>query len=94
MRTYIDHFEIESKRPGEAWRHVGNIYPDYKWEFRRLWLARRLVIIGYSIDAFIEAMERVTDMLERLPKSNERTRLVIWSRRRFLGLTRVGVLEQ
>lgn len=97
MRTYIDHFEIESKRPGEGWQHIGNIYPEYEWDLRRLWyllwLVRRPVITN-SIDAFIEVMKRVTDMMETLPESKERTRLVVWTRRRFRGLTRTGVLEQ
>lgn len=97
MRTYIDHFEIESKRPGEMWVHVGNIYPKYKWNLWRpwylLWLVQRPVITN-SIDAFIEVMKRVTDMVEALPESKERMHLVVWTRRRFRGLTRVGVLEQ
>lgn len=97
MRTYIDHFEIESKRPSEAWKHIGNIYPEYEWEFRRpwylFWLVRRPVITN-SIDAFMEVMKRVTDTLVALPESKERMRLVVWTRRRFRGLTRAGVLEQ
>ena len=99
MRTYINHFEIESKRPGEGWQHVGNIYPKYEWELRRPWYFFRLVwrpVITNSIDAFMEVMKRVTDTLEALealPESKERTRLVVWTRRRFFGLTRVGVIE-
>lgn len=95
MKTYIDHFEIESQRPGEAWQHVGNVYPEYEWAIRRpwyfLWLVKRPVITN-EFAAFTEVLERLVAALGALPESGECTRLTIWARRRFLGLTRVGVI--
>lgn len=98
--AYLNHFEIESKRPGEDWEHVGNIYPDYKWKIHRpwyfLWLVRRPRIINIG-SAGIEAINRTMQVSKTVydytPETRERIRVIIWNRSPLFGLRKVQTLE-
>jgi len=74
---YIDHFEIESRRPGERWEHVGNCYPEYQWRIWRpwyfLWLRRRIAILNERV-AWTSLFEK---LCREIPKDS---RIVIWYR--------------
>ncbi len=63
---YINHFEIESKRPGGRWEHVGNCYPKYQWRIWRpwylLWLRKQKIILN--------EMYAWTSLLQRLCREN------------------------
>lgn len=95
--AYLNHFEIESKRPGEEWKHVGNIYPDYKWKIHRpwyfLWLVRQPCIINIG-SAGIEAVKRLSKVVHGdMPKTKERIRIVVWDRGTLFGLHKVQIAE-
>jgi hypothetical protein len=97
--TCIDHFEIEAKRPGGAWEHVGNVYPKYVWRVRRpwyfLWLVRRPTILNdatvMATLLFIRIRTRALLQCRLLP--GEAVRIVEWRRGRFGRLTKVPVWE-
>ena len=95
MKTYIDRFEIEAKRPNEAWKHVGTTYPKYEWKIRRpwhyLWLVRRWVIIN-EIVAWATCFGMTIRNIHALPESEEKVRLVIWLRQ-GKKLIRAGAME-
>lgn len=94
----IDHYEIESRRPGAGWEHVGNVYPDYNWTVGRpwylLWLVRRPRVTNPR-DALKAVSLQLTDMVVKLLKleNGERTRIFIWHRSWFGRLSKTKMME-
>lgn len=84
MYEYIDHFEIETKRPGEDWTHAANRYPKYEWQIWWPWyflgLKLRQVILNER-EAWTTCFETLCRGIRGLPESEEEVRLVTWLRR-------------
>ncbi len=95
MFDYVDHFEIQTQRPGEDWIHAGNVYPEYKWETYRpwyfLWLVKRPIITNEGA-AWTTRFESIVGSIIAMPKSDEKVRLVTWLRRGN-ELIRTGAIE-
>jgi hypothetical protein len=95
MRGYINHYKIESKRPGEDWEHVIDVYPKYQWVIRRLWyylwLVKRPRIVNERA-AGIEAVMRLAKFLDP-PQTDEQIRILTWVRYSLYGLCEVEIAE-
>jgi len=97
----IDHYEIQSRRPGLGWDHVGNIYPAYKWVIRRpwyyLWLIRCPRIVN-TREALIQTASTLAEMIVKQMQqddiiNHEEIRIILWCRSRFGRLWRTRILE-
>jgi len=80
---YLDRYELQSKRPGCDWEHVGSVYPNYKWVCKRawyfLWLVHQPRILNET-EARQLALANVVCKILNLPKTGERTRIIAWMR--------------
>jgi hypothetical protein len=97
--SYIDHYEIETKRPGCDWEHVGNVYPKYKWTIHRpryfLGFVRVPVIANDAQHQAHVALAYVEGSLVRMRGTvkTEGMRVWVWRRGWFNGLTKTLLWE-
>jgi len=90
---YIDHYEIEYKRHGDDWEHIGNVYPGYQWQAVRPWflpfLFARPTIVNNVTAAALRARCQATDAALALIGGDARDHCRIWRwERRGRRLTR------
>lgn len=78
---YIDHYEIEYRRQGGSWEHVGNVYPDYHWQIVRPWyllgLVRRPKLVSPATAA-LRAHCRSLDVAFALTDKSGQDQFRIW----------------
>jgi hypothetical protein len=80
--TYIDHYEIEYRRQGDDWEHVGDVYPMYQWRIVRpwhfLWLVRRPRIVNNALATALRARCQATDAALALIGGDARDHYRVW----------------
>lgn len=94
----IDHYEIQSHRPGGEWEHVGNKYPDYKWEVRRPWYFLGLIRCPRITNREAALKQAACDLVGLLAESwtdkdGECVRIILWCRGLFGRLWKVQMIE-
>jgi hypothetical protein len=98
----IDHYEIESRRPGAGWEHVGNKYPDYKWKICRPWYYLGLIRCPRIINREAALKQAGCDLISQLAHplaeawndgTKEHIRITLWCRGFFGRLWKVKMLE-
>ena len=79
---YIDHYEIQYRRHGGDWEHVGNVYPHYEWRIARPWfflgLISRPTIVNSALAAALRARCQATDAALALIAGDARDHYRIW----------------
>lgn len=79
---YIDHYEIEYKRRGGDWEHVGNVHPGYQWRVVRPWFLLFFFawpkIVNNATAAALRARCQATDAALALIGGDARDQYRIW----------------